>query len=72
MITSHATTLDDLPHLKRPAALNALEYWARPSQFVDRCKALGDRFVVPMSGSGPWLCLTHPDDAKAVFTADTE
>lgn len=64
--------MKDLPRLERPAVVNAIHYWARPKSFVERCKGLGDRFVVPISGSGPWLCLTHPDDAKAVFTADTE
>src|SRR4051794_10670238 len=70
----NATTsqLADLPRLNRPATINALEYWVRPDQFSRRCDSLGDRFVVPMAGSGPWLCLTHPDDVKAVFTADTE
>ena len=25
-----------------------------------------------MPGTGPWLCLTHPDDIKKVFLADTD
>ena len=29
-------------------------------------------FLVAMPGSPPWLCLTHPDDIKCVFTADTD
>jgi cytochrome P450 len=65
------TTLD-VPRLRRPALLNAAEYWLAPARFTDRCETLGDRFQVPMPATGPWLCLTHPDDVKRVFTADTD
>ncbi|MGA5463165.1 cytochrome P450 [Mycobacterium sp. NPDC050041] len=65
------TTLD-VPRLRRPAVLNAAEYWLAPARFADRCETLGDRFQVPMPATGPWLCLTHPDDVKRVFTADTD
>ena len=65
------TTLD-VPKLHRPAPLNAAEYWLAPARFTDRCENLGDRFQVPMPATGPWLCLTHPDDVKRVFTADTD
>ena len=61
----------DVPRLRRPALLNAAEYWLAPARFTDRCETLGDRFQVPMPATGPWLCLTHPDDIKRVFTADT-
>ncbi len=37
-----------------------------------RCQQLGDRFLVPMPATGPWLCLTDPEDIKRVFTADTD
>ena len=64
-------TLETLPRLRRPAAVNAAEYWMAPERFTQRCGRLGDRFVVPMPATGPWLCLTDPDDIKRVFTADT-
>ena len=64
-------TLETLPRLRRPAAVNAAEYWIAPERFTRRCGRLGDRFVVPMPATGPWLCLTDPDDIKRVFTADT-
>ena len=67
----NGTTLD-VPRLRRPALLNAAEYWLAPARFTDRCETLGDRFQVPMPATGPWLCLTHPDDVKRVFTADTD
>lgn len=63
--------LETLPRLRRPAAVNAAEYWIAPERFTRRCGRLGDRFVVPMPATGPWLCLTDPDDIKGVFTADT-
>jgi len=64
--------LQTLPHLRRPAVANAAEYWIAPERFARRCGRLGDRFVVPMPPvTGPWLCLTDPDDIQSVFTADT-
>jgi cytochrome P450 family 135 len=65
------TTLD-VPRLRRPAMVNAVEYWLAPARFSERCETLGDRFQVPMPATGPWLCLTHPDDVKLIFTADTD
>ena len=66
------TALADLPRLRRPAAVNATQYWLAPDRFARTCQHLGDRFVVPMpAATGPWLCLTDPEDIKLVFTADT-
>ena len=64
-------TFETLPRLRRPAAVNAAEYWMAPERFARRCGRLGERFVVPMPATGPWLCLTDPDDIQCVFTADT-
>jgi len=65
-------TLETLPTLRRPAAVNAAEYWISPERFARRCGRLGGRFVVPMpAATGPWLCLTDPGDIQSVFTADT-
>ncbi len=63
--------LTDVPRLRRPAVVNAAQYWFAPEQFARSCERLGDRFLVPMPASGPWLCLTNPEDIKRVFTADT-
>ena len=71
MTTMKQTRLD-VPSLRRPAAINAAEYWLAPQRFMNRCETLGDRFTVPMPGTGAWLCLTHPDDVKRIFTADTD
>jgi cytochrome P450 len=62
----------DVPSLRRPAAVNAAQYWLAPDRFARRCERLGDRFQVAMPSTGPWLCLTHPDDIKKVFLADTD
>jgi len=64
-------TLTDLSRLRRPALVNAAQYWLAPEQFARHCQRLGDRFLVPMPATGPWLCLTDPEDIKRVFTADT-
>ena len=62
----------DVPSLRSPAAVNAAQYWLAPDRFAHRCERLGDRFQVAMPATGPWLCLTHPDDIKKVFLADPE
>src|SRR5215218_1714218 len=67
---SHSIT--SLPKLSTPALINAAEYWLAPERFACRCQPLGDRFLVQMPGWRPWLCITHPDDVKRVFTADTD
>src|SRR3954470_13984366 len=63
--------MSDLPRLRTPALFNAAQYWLAPERFVRRCEPLGDRFLVAMPASRPWLCLTHPDDIRCVFAADT-
>jgi cytochrome P450 len=63
--------MSDLPRLRTPALFNAAEYWLAPERFVQRCEPLGDRFLVTMPASQPWLCLTNPDDIRSVFAADT-
>jgi cytochrome P450 len=64
--------LADLPRMRRPALVNAGQYWLAPERFARSGQRLGDRFLVPMpSATGPWLCLTDPEDIKRVFTADT-
>jgi cytochrome P450 family 135 len=64
--------LTDVPRLRRAAVVNAAQYWLAPEQFARSCQRLGDRFLVAMPASGPWLCLTDPEDIKRVFTADTD
>jgi len=66
------SSLEHIPWLRRPAIVNAAEYWLRPDALAARCRRLGDRFCLPMPGTGPWLCLTHPEDIGRVFTADTD
>lgn len=66
---SHTTL--ELPRLRTPALFNAAEYWLAPERFARRCEQLGDRFLVAMPASQSWLCLTHPDDIRSVFSADS-
>ena len=40
--------LADLPRLRRPAVVNAAQYWLAPERFARSCQRLGDRFLVPM------------------------
>lgn len=61
-----------LPRERLPAIANAARYWLDVGGFIDRLEPLGDRFVVTMPGSGPWVCLTHPRDIEVLFRADSE
>ena len=38
------TTQLDVPRLRRPAAVNAAQYWLAPDRFAHSCERLGDRF----------------------------
>ena len=38
-------TLTDVPRLRRPAVVNAAQYWLAPEQFARHCQRLGDRFL---------------------------
>ena len=62
-------SLAGLPQAPSSALFNTVQYWLRPDKFTERMSALGDRFTVKMLGTGTWLCLTHPNDIKAVFTS---
>src|SRR5690349_4694896 len=62
--------LQGLPRTRRPALLNAAQHWLRIGRFTDELAGLGDRFVVPMPGTGAWLGLTHPRDIERVFRAE--
>src|SRR4051794_12546541 len=64
-----APVLRGLPRRRRLRVLNAAEHWLRIDRFADRLEALGDRFVVPMPGTGPWVGLTHPRDIERLFRA---
>ena len=73
---SHSNTSDGCARRPAPTAtprqsLNAAQYWLAPERFARSCQRLGDRFLIPMPATEPWLCLTDPDDIKRVFTADT-
>lgn len=62
--------LADLPRRRRPAILNAADYWLRLDQFLTGCGGLGDRFLLTFPGTGAWLALTDPADIEQVFRAE--
>lgn len=65
------SNVESLPKPGLGRVRQALEYWFSPQKFLDRCGQLGDRFALNMPGHGTWVCLTHPDDIKRVFLADS-
>jgi cytochrome P450 family 135 len=64
--------LEHLPRLRRPALINAAQYWVRNDALIDRLSRLGDRFLLTMPGTGAWLCLTNPRDIEVAFRAPAE
>lgn len=68
--TEHPPGLDSLPRPSLPAMLLTAEYWLRPARFFERCRQLGERFLLRMPGQPPLVCLTNPADVRAVFTGD--
>jgi hypothetical protein len=45
--------LSHLPRLRRPALVNAGEYWLRNDSLIERLSRLGDRFVLTMPEPRP-------------------
>jgi cytochrome P450 len=71
-MTKIPAALSHLPRLRRPALVNAGEYWLRNDSLIERLSPLGDRFVLTMPGTEAWLCLTDPSDIEVVFRAPAE
>lgn len=62
---------DDLPPgPRRPAALQTIGFWTRPTVGLERLRArYGRRFTSRLTGQPPFVVLSDPADAKAVLTA---
>jgi cytochrome P450 len=47
-------------------------WWsARPADFLERCRQrYGDTFTVRLMQGGRWVFVSHPDDARAIFTSE--
>ena len=56
--------------MRRPASVNAAQIGSR-RPFTHRASVL-ETDSGRDARAGPWLCLTHPDDIKRVFLADTD
>lgn len=65
-----ASGLNDLKRPNVPAAIVAYEYWIKPEKFAERCSKLGDRFLLSLPGMPPLVCITSPEDMRAVFAGD--
>lgn len=61
------------PGPRYPAALQTLGWWTRPTAFMENArKRYGKRWTLRLIGSPPFVFLSDPDDAKAVFTGSPE
>ncbi len=55
--------------MRMPSIAYAVEYWLAPERFFARTTRLGDRFLLNLPGAVDALCVTHPNDVRAVFSA---
>ena len=60
------------PGPREPAALQTLEWVARPTAFLRRCAAAyGEAFTVRLAfDDAPLVLVWHPDAVRAVYAAD--
>lgn len=70
LITNTSKAMYELPTPGVPGFVVAFDYWFRPEAFNRRCETLGDRFALRLPGLPPVVCITHPDDMRAVFAGD--
>jgi cytochrome P450 len=58
------------PGPSTPAAVQSLGWWARPTAFIERCRArYGRRFTIRLLGTPPFVMLSDPEELREVFTA---
>ncbi len=65
---------DQLPPGPRtPVALQTIGWWARPTAYLERCRAeFGHRFTVRLAAQRPFVMISDPAELKQVFTAPPE
>ncbi len=55
------------PGPRMPAAMQSLGWWARPTSFLERCRArYGKTFTVNLPAQGPFVMVSDPADLTAV------
>jgi cytochrome P450 len=56
-----------------PVLLQSLGIWARPTAFLERCRArYGRRFTLRLIGQPPLVMISDPEEIKEVFLASPE
>jgi cytochrome P450 len=56
-----------------PVALQTVGWWARPTAYLQRCRAtFGRRFTVRLAAQRPFVMISDPAELKQVFTAPPE
>ncbi|HUA74370.1 MAG TPA: cytochrome P450 [Solirubrobacteraceae bacterium] len=61
------------PGPRMPSALQMVGWWARPTAFVERCRArYGPRFTIRLPAQPPFVVLSDPEEIKQVFQAPPE
>ena len=62
------------PGPREPAALQTLEWVARPTAFLRRCAAAyGEAFTIRLAfDDAPLVLVWHPDAVRAVYSADPD
>src|SRR5580704_8442327 len=58
------------PGPRMPHPLQTIGWWARPTAFLERCRArYGKRFTIRLTGQSPFVIISDPDEIKAMFQA---
>ncbi|HEY2718274.1 MAG TPA: cytochrome P450 [Solirubrobacteraceae bacterium] len=61
------------PGPRLPSALQMIGWWARPTAYLERCRArYGARFTIRLPGQSPFVILSNPDEIKQIFQAPPE
>ncbi len=61
------------PGPRIPVSLQTVGWWARPTAYLERCRArYGRRFTVRLAASPPFVMISDPAEIKQVFTAPPE
>ncbi len=61
------------PGPRLPSALQMIGWWARPTAYLERCRArYGGRFTIHLPGQPKFVLISDPDELKQIFQAPAE
>jgi hypothetical protein len=61
------------PGPRLPSALQMIGWWARPTAYLERCRArYGARFTIHLPGQPKFVIISDPEELKQIFQAPAE